>query len=493
MMRKILTAGIALLTVAISSCDNETLTLGDSLTDSIDKFTVVSQSFTVDTKSIKADSVLATSEYKYLGRIKDPETGAYISSDYSTQFHILENESSAIFPDASIIVNRDANDQPIADSCEVRIMVNAYQGDSLAAMKLTLYEMATPLKNSNTYYTDFDPEEEGYLRREPGAVYQNKFYTITDLTKSDSLRNILRQSTYYEYITVSLNKPYTDKEGVTYNNYGTYLMRKYYSNQANYLNSTNVVRNVCPGFYIKTTDGLGVMIEVAYTQLIVHYHYLRNGESINGARTFNSTEEVLQTTHITNDRQSIANLVDIDTCTILKTPAGIFTEVTFPVLKIKETDDQGISHANDTIVSSRITFQRMKSSNSTVSNVLEEPTNLLLIPRDSLYSFFEHKGLPDNKLSYLATYSSTQASYAFNNITNLINHMYANRHSGSDNWNKAVLVPVQLTTTSASVTSTTTSVAAVDNEMSISSVRLVGGTANKHIPVTINITYNKNK
>ena len=110
MMRKILTAGIALLTVAISSCDNETLTLGDSLTDSIDKFTVVSQSFTVDTKSIKADSVLATSEYKYLGRIKDPETGAYISSDYSTQFHILENESSAIFPDASIIVNRDAND-----------------------------------------------------------------------------------------------------------------------------------------------------------------------------------------------------------------------------------------------------------------------------------------------------------------------------------------------------------------------------------------------
>lgn len=69
--------------------------------------------------------------------------------------------------------------------------------------------------------------------------------------------------------------------------------------------------------------------------------------------------------------------------------------------------------------------------------------------------------------------------------------MYARR--GKDaNWNKAVLVPVQVTTTSASATSTTTTVASVNNELRMTSVRLVGGSKNQHEPVRISIVYNKN-
>jgi len=468
--------------------------LGDTLTDSADKFTTIAKSFNVETKSIKADSVLANGEYKYLGRIKDPETGAYISSDYTTQFNILENEVSSIFYDASTIIGRDANDQPEADSCEVRMMVNAFQGDSLAAMKLTLYELDKPLPNSTTYYTDFDPEEKGYLRTATGAIKQNKIYSISDLTQSDSLRNVLRSSSYYQYIRIPLNKEYTDKDGNTYNNYGTYLMRKYYGNKAFYKNANSFSRNVCPGFYIKTTDGQGVMVEVAYTQLIVHYRYMRNSTSTNVSRAFNSTEEVLQTTHITNDKQSIDSLANkIDDCTFLKTPAGIFTEVTFPILKIKETDDDGISHVKDTISSAKITFQRIKNVNNASDYVLEEPTNLLMIPRDSLYTYFERNSLPDNKLSYLGTYNSKTKSYTFNNITYLINYMYSKRNSQDENWNKVVLVPVQLTTTSTSTTSTTATTAAVHNEMNINSVRLVGGPSNKHNAVSVSIIYTKNK
>ena len=66
--------------------------------------------------------------------------------------------------------------------------------------------------------------------------------------------------------------------------------------------------------------------------------------------------------------------------------------------------------------------------------------------------------------------------------------MYANRTSGSKNWNKAVLVPVQVTNTSSSTT-TTTAVAGVANEMSICSVRLVGGESNTSAPV-VSVIYN---
>ena len=84
MMRKLLMAGIAMLTIAISSCDENTNTIGYSLTSDADRFRLVPDTFLVSTQSIKVDSVLARSSYSYLGRIKDPETGAYINSDFTT-------------------------------------------------------------------------------------------------------------------------------------------------------------------------------------------------------------------------------------------------------------------------------------------------------------------------------------------------------------------------------------------------------------------------
>ena len=131
--------------------------------------------------------------------------------------------------------------------------------------------------------------------------------------------------------------------------------------------------------------------------------------------------------------------------------------------------------------------------------VLEEPQNLLMIERDSLYSFFENANMYDNITSYLATYNSTYNTYTYYNISSLINHMYQNRNNGSPNWNKVVLIPVQTTTTSSASSSsyyystTTTSVTGVSNEMSITSIRLVGGSNNRHEPVTISIIYNQNK
>lgn len=484
-------AGIALMTVAISSCDEETTTLGDSLTEGIDKFDVITQDFKVTTRSIQTDSVLATSQYKYLGRIKDPETGSYITCDYMTQFSILENEATAAFPDKSYIV-KDDNGEPVATSCQLRIMLNGFQGDSLTAMKLRLQELAKPLANSSLYYTNFDPadSDKDYLRKDADALKVNKMYSVSDLTMSDSLRNVLRSSSYYQYIQIPLNMEYK-KDGKTYNNYGTYLMRQYFEHPSYYKNANSFIRNVCPGFYIQTTDGQGVMLEVVFTQLIVSFSYTSNGQQVSTSKSFNSTDEVLQITHITNDKQRIKTLAADQSCTYLKTPAGIFTEVDLPVTDIKESMYQDKSHSNDTIASAKIVFQRMKNTNELSDYLLEEPQNLLMIPRDSLYTFFEHGGLPDNKISFLGTYSSTQKTYTFNNITNLINHMYANRTSGSKNWNKAVLVPVQVTNTSSSTT-TTTAVAGVANEMSICSVRLVGGESNTSAPV-VSVIYNRNQ
>jgi len=482
-MKKWIMAGIALLTVAISSCDEDTSTLGYSLTSDVDRFTIKTDTFDVATKSIAAGAVLSRNAYTYLGRIKDPETGTYINCDFSTQFSVLENEVDKIFKKKDIVVGRDDNDQPIADSCFVNIMINAYQGDSLTAMRLTLEELDTPMKSSDVVYTDFDPEAAGFVRQTNGAVKTNKMYSASDLTLNDSLRNVYRSGAYYAYIKVPLNNEYIDKDGNKYNNYGTYLMRKYYENPNNYKNFNSFTRNVCPGFYIKSSDGQGLMVETVFTQLSLFYRY-KSGEGTYTANpTFSSTDEVLQTTHINYDQAGIGKLVAEDTCTYLKTPAGIYTEVTLPVDDIKK------GHENDTIISAKITFNRMRAANEVSEVVLEEPTNILLVERDSLSSFFEENSLPDNTNSFLATYNKTQKTYSFNNISSLVNSMY-NKKGKSENWNKVVLIPVQVTTSSTSSSSTITSIA---NEMNINSVRLVGGSANKHTPIRISVIYNSNQ
>ena len=479
-MRNWIMVGIALLTAAISSCSEDTSTLGYSLTSDVDRFTIETDTFDITTRSIAAGSVLSRNAYSYLGRIKDPETGTYIKCDYTMQFSLLESEVNSLFKSSESIFGRDENNQPIVDSCNVHILINTYQGDSLTAMKLALMELNKPMKSTDAIYTDYDPEAAGIVRTDVGAVRSEKVYSASDLTLSDSMRNVYRTGKYFAYVKVPLNKEYIDKDGKKYNNYGTYIMRKYYENTSYFKNFNSFIRNVCPGFYIKSTDGQGIIIEVAFTQLNIYYRYKSDDVVYSASCSLNSTDEVLKATHISYDKTGIDKLVENDTCTYLKTPAGIYTEVTLPIDDIKK------GHENVTITSAKVTFTRMRPRSDLSEVILEEPTQVLLIEKDSLKSFFEDNGTPDNMKAYLATYNSNQKTYSFNNLSYMINRMYA-RKGQSENWNKAVLIPVEVQSNSSSTAS------GIANEMNVNSIRLVGGAANRHAPIRMSVIYNVNK
>ena len=484
MMRKLLMAGIAMLTIAISSCDEDTNTMGYSLTSDADRFSLIPDTFQIDsTKSIKADSVLARSSYSYLGRIKDPETGAYITSDFTTQFTVLEKEKNYIFAPKKDITSLDTDGEPVATSCNLIVIINSYLGDSLTAMKLMVEELDKPIEENKLYYSNFDPEANDYIRND--GLKQAKMYSMVDLTLSDSARAARLNKNYYSYINIPLNKQYKAKDGTVYKNYGTYLMRTYYQHPEYFKNSISFIKNVCPGFYFKTVDGQGVMAEVLNVQMEVKFKYKSNDKEYDGSKIFYGTEEVMQTTHIANEKGKIDSLVNVKNCTYLKTPAGIFTEVTLPVEQIKK------GHINDSILSAKISFQRMADLNKKTDELLSDATQLLMIERDSLYSFFEKNNVTNNRTSFLAVYNATLNTYAYNNISSLINHMWSIRSKGSKNWNKVVLVPVKTSTVSTS-SYTSATVTGINNEMGITSTRLVGGIKNPDNP-TISIIYNQSK
>lgn len=492
MNKKILTwtAAAMITAAAICSCDDTTEMIGGSLTDANDIFEQTSQVFdNVKTRSIQVDSVLSSGRYSYLGHIKDPETNTFVTSHYTAQFSIQPTlTGETLFPEQDSIRSLE-NGKVVADSCKMFIHIYSSMGDTLNPMKLSVREMAKPVEEGRQYYSNFNPElEPGMLRNDGNEIYKTKMYTPVDLNLSDSLRALIYSGDNVMSLKLDFNDEYTDIKGNKYNNFGTYLMRSFYENPKNFDNTYNFVHNVNPGFYVKSVGGSGSMSMVYLTELCVYFRYESYDSIYRGSLIISSTEEAMQTSQIINDKQSIAKLIDdVDTCTFIKTPSGIFTEVELPVEDILR------GHDDDRLSSAKIEFTRINPTDE--STQIPAPTYLLMLPKDSLFSdgtyktFFEKKNLPDYKTAYLASLNTTLNKYSFNNISNLIYHMNEQKLAGkaSADWNKVVLVPVTVTYSSSSSTTITN----ITNTMTLSSARLVGGSNNNHEPITISVVYTK--
>lgn len=447
---------IAALTFA--ACDDTTEGIGGSITNKIDNINISNSAFNVTTKSIVAGAVLSRNNTGLIGKMKDPETGNYVKGDYMTQLSVLPT-----FSVDTLDYIKQANGGSIeADSCYLLVSYNASYGDTIAPMKVTAYEMTKPMAEDQEYYSDYDA-----FKAEAGWVSENNPHWSSNynLSNTSDVKNF----------KIYLNKKY-EKDGKTYKNYGSYIMQTYAEHPEYFKTNFKFLHNVCPGFYIKNVGGTGNMAKIWNTELIFYWtrHKTINKDSTAvsiGYNRFDGTEEVLQLNKIENDTENLEELASQDQkkCTYLKSPAGIFTEVTLPI------DDIMKGHEKDTLNTATISFPRLNNENEDNPYNFATPSTILMVQKDSLQSFFEKSKLADNRTSYTASYSSTgtyKNAYTFQNIANLVSAMYKNKGKG-ENWNKVVLVPVNVITTTQGYT---TVISKINHDMSLASTRLIVGT-----------------
>ena len=446
---------IAALTFA--ACDDTTEGIGGSITNKIDNINISNSAFNVTTKSIVADSVLSRNNTGLIGKMKDPETGNYVKGDYMTQLGVLPT-----FSVDTLDYIKQANKGSIeADSCYLLVSYNASYGDTIAPMKVTAYEMTKPMAEDKEYYSNYDAFKEGWVS-ENNQHWSSNY----NLSNTSDVKNF----------KIYLNKKYTTKDGKTYKNYGSYIMQTYAEHPEYFKTNYKFLHNVCPGFYIKNVGGTGNMAKIWNTELIFYWtrHKTINKDSTAvgiGYNRFDGTEEVLQLNKIENDTKNLKKLAskDQEKCTYLKSPAGIFTEVTLPI------DDIMKGHEKDTLNTATISFPRLNNDNEDNPYNFATPSTILMVQKDSLQSFFEKSKLADSRTSYTTSYSSTgtyKNAYTFQNIANLVSAMYKNKGKG-ENWNKVVLVPVNVITTTQGYT---TVISKINHDMSLASTRLIVGT-----------------
>jgi len=473
----------AILVCAFSACDDETVTVGTGVMPDVDKISTSQATFRVNTRSVRVDSVVANTPKCYLGCIVDPETRARTTCDFLAQYAVLNNYK---FPDRDRMVLKEG--RPLADSCQIRLVADDYYGDSLTVMKLTVQELSfdNPMSEGEKYYTNLSPAV--YVNEDsPFKVSQT--YTVKDLANSSNDKMI------------KVNLPAE---------YGVRIIEKYHEHPEYFSNSYSFIRNVCPGFYFKTDGGVGNMMNIYTSVIDIHFNYYvkdsHGNDSVVGAwQRMAATEEVIQNTRVQNTIPEEMLALE-NPYTYVKSPTGIFTEVTLPVAEIVAGE-----HYADTVNSARISFPRFNNETKNPFN-LEPPTTMLLIRKSDTNRFFEEGDICDGISSYITDYTSSYNAYVFSNIASLITLMKNERDVGAGvvktdsedlrkvryavweaehpDWNKVMLVPVaaEYSTTTNSYGITTKKLLRLRNELGLSSVKLAGG---PNGDICIDVTYSR--
>ena len=394
----------------LSSCDDSLKNLGFTIQPESDRITVGTDSLfmkvkTVSVESLLPDGMFAKTKSPVLGEYKDPLFGS-TKSDYVGEFYFPEGNK---FPDAAII-----------DSVKVGVFYNSWRGDSVAPIGLSVYEVNKSLPGGS-HFTNFDPTQ--YV--DIDAPIGRSIFSPANIEVPKVERE---ESDYYHRAFVDLPKSIGQRiQDLT---------------EANDNLDTDSFKEHFKGLYLTTDFGSGAIVTVDHTYLYIHFNYVdEKGSSLkedtirSGSMILNTTPEVIQINQIKNNNDKL--LEENAEFAYIKSPAGVYTEVTFPFTeKADKLNNQALNLAKFTVTA-------LPDRDSELKFKLNPSPYLLLVNKDDLKEFFEMRKVPDNITSFYAQLDQTTYTYNFGNLSPMVNH-YKEENDGEVKDLTYVLVPIDV-------------------------------------------------
>ena len=534
---------IALLAITFWGCDDNTAGLGLGMFPGSDQnINGKLSTFDVTTESVHAGKIYAMTNVGYVGKFTDETFGTYQAGflaelncpsgmtfpgvydgtaldEKKKATRVMVGDDNEDNKDVTFI--RDDNNKIIGNihTIELYLWYSSYFGDSLTACRLSVYALNENLDTKNAYYTDITPEDY-YDANTDNSLLGTKAYTAVDLSVKDSIRKL---STYVPSVHVS----FRDKAA---KEIGKEIIKRANELGVNFDNKE--FRKIFKGIYVKSDYGDGTVLYIDQAQMNVVYKcyavdtltgvklekkVVKEGESKDstyyGYRTFATTREVIQANQLDNDKDAIQKCINEDTWTYLKSPAGIFTQITLPISQIADSllNQTAEKRQSDILNAVKLGIP-IYNETSDKKFGMSTPSNVLLIRKKYKDSFFEKNQLSDEITSSLFRPTTTSfTQYTFNNITQMINDCLADREKAEkeihekgsitikitdldgnskdetvnnikdwedlSEWNKFVLIPVLVTTDSSSSNSYygSSNVISIQHDLKPGYARLKGG------------------
>ena len=402
---------IATLAIIAIACNDMLDDIGLTQQPVRDRVSVGVDTLELSARTVPIDGIFARTRRPVLGEYIDPIFGS-IKSEFIGNFFL---HNGAGFTEGAVI-----------DSVRVVLSYTTFMGDSLAPMRLSVYRANRSLSNLENV-TNIDPREYADMSAPLGEqrfTGSNSIFEVVQMGMAESIR-------VYE-IPVRLPTQI-----------GEELLAEYLKPNRGMMANADLFNEFFHGLYFTTTFGSSTLISVASTSLFVHYHYWDLGGGSRGQDTIrtnalrlNITPEVTQVNTVQTNSAHL--LEPSEEFAFIKSPAGVKTEIVFPISEIYEKlQRQALNLADFTVFA-------MPDAMDDIAVRLNPPQHLLLIHRDSLDGFFERRMMPDNRTSFLSSAFDTQTfSYRFSNISAMVNH-YIQEIDGAFDLTY-YLIPVEVT------------------------------------------------
>ena len=418
----------------LCSCDDTLTKVGTTIQPPEDLITVYTDTFQMKASTVLLDSIYAKTSDCLLGEMYDPVFGL-VKADLLCQFYCEEGYR---FYETPYNNNVDSVELFIFYPLDANNSITAY-GDTLSPMQVTVYPLNKPLKRN--FYTNEDPENYCDMQNPLGSAT----YTLFDLAVPDSVRF----STDYSFVPFIRVKLPTEL--------GQRLYDETIQNPSTFDNQDSF-NNFFPGVYITNTYGSGCLLKTAGENIALRIFYTIPYEPDDGSsdpfRTvtewFYVSKDVVQINRFKNNNLNQL-LEDHPSYSYVKSPAGVCTKLVLPTTQISQEIDINERFINGFTLTLRYLPE------DEWNYAYYPPQHLLLIPEDSVISFFENANVENNITSYISFspgdsngdyassnatpsgYSSGTRTYAFGNISRLLK---AHIENSPDKDLSLLLIPV---------------------------------------------------
>lgn len=386
---------------AFMACDDDLSSVGMGVQPEGDRLSARTDTVSFTSSTQIMDSIYIQTSSGLLGNFCDPVYGE-IQYGYLCNFYTSPN---SVFEENMI--------EDKIDSVILRLRYYSLVGDSLAAMEATVYgipEGEGKILNKN-FYSNVDP----WKYADKNLVWGKKSYTARNMNIPDSLYS----NNYYQDLKIRLD------ESVGQKIYDKWKVDK------GIFKDLDKFFEFFPGIYIESTHGSGNILEVDYTWLELYYQAEnKRGKDSTYCTLFSASAEVTQLSRFKNKESDNLILVNNQSKTYLKTPAGVVTQLEIPLREIAEK------------VGNDRTFNDVRLSLEVVDNnkqgqyPLKIPPTVLLISPDSVKTFFEEVRSPNITYCYYAPLATSSAyKYNFGNISNVVqNAIKQLKDTPQDEW-----------------------------------------------------------
>lgn len=455
----------------LMSCDEDTAGLGGSITPKGDIIDVKNDSCFAESRSVKAaDSLIIMTSQCNLGRFTEQQSGTRLEAGYMTQIGCMENLVIADsvygigdyqFP--QWFIDKVGDQKPYY--ANLRLFYSGYFGDPTNAIKIEVFPLDVMLDPESYYFPNVDPSEFCNTSVKPLASITVSGENFQD---SDSLRDTRN---YYPSITIPLP-----------DSIAKMILESYYNPETRHFfaDSRSFMENLIKGFYIRCSQGDGTVFYIDRTMLEVNFKSIEPDDDDQPSYSslmaeFHGNSEVLQLNCF--KWSDLESQLSDSSCTWIRSPFGILTEITLPVDEMK-SDDYVLNAAQLRLSTAVTPSSQYKPS---------VPSTLLLIRKEKMQQFFAKNSSADKTESFTASYSSKYGTYTFENIAAMVEKIYSDRkewmeennasaaqyEAANPDWNKVILIPVK-----ANVDSRKAAIS-YNLDIRMHQVKLLGGQDNK--------------